>query len=105
MSAGGIKSLATVATGCFVLVAVSLGQHQHDPPPLPVADPALKPALLLLREGKAEEARQQIRALLTAKPNDAELHYQMARSYLMDFHATEDTPKVRATSVIGRPHR
>lgn len=78
-------------------MAAEAQQHQHSSTPsvaeaiLPPRDPALRPALLLLREGKTSEAR----AALAKLPPSAETEYQTGRSYLMDFYGTADRAKAR----------
>ncbi len=73
----------------LMLVSALLAQpHDHEPPPMPVIAPALKKPLLLIREGKTAEAREELNRLLTKDPADAEIHYQIARSHLMDFYGS-----------------
>ncbi|MBL8179061.1 MAG: VCBS repeat-containing protein [Bryobacterales bacterium] len=68
---------------------------QHHPsvaePILAPRDAALRPALLLLREGKTAEAREALQKL----PASAETQYQTGRAYLMDFYSTQDRAKAR----------
>lgn len=40
----------------------------------------------LIQEGRTEEARVEIERLLKSQPGDAELYFQLARSYLFDFY-------------------
>lgn len=47
---------------------------------------ASRRARLLLREGKTGEARREFFRLQAASPRDAELQYQIARTYLMEFY-------------------
>ena len=83
------------------MVLLTAQQHQHPPsvaePALPPRDPALRPALLLLRQGKTQEARAELTRLLKERPQDAEIHYQMARSHLMDFYGQPDRAKARVS--------
>lgn len=60
------------------LTAFSQQQQQHSP---------LDHALILLREGKTQQARQQLQ---TARQDSAEVQYQIARSHLLDFYQLED---------------
>ena len=67
---------------------LAYGQHPHEsPPPIPVTDSALRQPLILIRQGKTEEARRTLMAMLAARPDDAELYHQLGRSYLAEFHA------------------
>jgi hypothetical protein len=64
--------------------------------PLPGKTGPLRPALLLLRQGKTAEARVLLEQQRKQRPDDAEVLYQIARSYLMDFYK-EDNPDKRRT--------
>ena len=91
-----VFSLAAVA----LLVPRLPGQqdHQaHEFPVVPLPEKAgpLRPALLLLREGKTADARKELEAQRKLRPNDDEVLYQIARSYLMDFYQLEDPEKRR----------
>jgi tetratricopeptide (TPR) repeat protein len=79
----------------LVLVAVIAGQQTV---PIPETTGPLRKALLLLREGKTAEARQELDIQRKERPDDAEVLYQFARSYLMDFYRREG-PKDRRTSL------
>ncbi len=71
------------------------------PAPQPAAqlerDSLLRKPLLLLRQGKTQEARQELTALLTRNPADPEIHYQLARSHLMDFFGNADPSRGRVS--------
>ena len=72
--------------------------HQdHDLPvvPLPEKTGPLRKALLLLRESKTAEARTELAEQRKLRPNDAEVLYQIARSYLIDFYQQSDPEKRR----------
>ena len=58
-------------------------------------DPPLRKAQLLLREGKTADARTELESFRKSHPNDAEVLYQIARSYLMDFYQGDDPEKRR----------
>jgi hypothetical protein len=75
---GGIVA-CLVAGAAFVA-----GQHDHAATPVPATETPLRPALLLLRDGKTEDARRELNRLLAADSSNAGIHYQLARSYLMD---------------------
>jgi tetratricopeptide (TPR) repeat protein len=74
----------------LLAAAVAAQSQDHEPPPMPVLAPALRKPLLLLREGRTGEARAELNRLLAADPADAEIHYQIARSHLMDFFRSND---------------
>ncbi len=86
----------TMGLAAAVLWLAASAQEQHPKPlvseaVLPPRDAALRPALLLLREGKTAEAR----AALEKLPRNAEVEYQIARSYLMDFYSGGDRARAR----------
>jgi tetratricopeptide (TPR) repeat protein len=57
----------------------------------------LRRALLLLRESKTAEARKELEAQRKLRPDDADVLYQIARSYLLDFYRVEDAEKRRVS--------
>src|SRR3977135_741868 len=59
---------------------------QQDASPLPQNTGPLLPPTLLLREGKTPKARKE----LEQRPADAEVLYQIARSYLIEFYQQQD---------------
>ena len=63
--------------------------------PLPEKTGPLRKAMLLLRESKTEEARKELEAQRKLNPNDAEIAYQIARSYLMEFYGGDDPERRR----------
>jgi len=81
-----------------LVVAAALAQ-QHDPifppPPLPETASPLRKALLLLRESKTDDARKELEEQRKQRPNDPELHYQVARSYLIDFYRLQEPERRR----------
>jgi tetratricopeptide (TPR) repeat protein len=84
------------AIALFGVRSVS-GQQGHDFPaaPLPAKSGPLRPALMLLRAGKTAEARVELGAQHKLRPNDAEVLYQIARSYLLDFYKEDKADKRR----------
>src|SRR6516225_3581455 len=86
MSSGGDVRIR----GAFALIAASamvlahVGAWQQNP--LPEKTGPLRKAMLLLREGKSAEARKDLEEQRKQRPNDPELLYQIARSYLLDFY-------------------
>ena len=81
----------------IALIAISCLAQHHLPPnePLTQPDPALRAPLLLIRQGKTEEARKELTALLSSRPDDAEVLYQIARSHLADFYGSRDPQRSR----------
>jgi len=65
----------------ILLALAGGGATAGTPPPQVVA---------LIQEGRTEEARAELRRLLAARPGDAELYYQLARSHLADFYRAAD---------------
>ncbi len=75
-------------TAAAVILAAAAGLTSHSnaqSDPRPPAGPLSK-ALLLLRESKTAEARKELEAQRKLRPDDAEVLYQIARSYLLDFY-------------------
>jgi tetratricopeptide (TPR) repeat protein len=84
-----LAAIALLGLSCF-------GQHElHPNEPLTQPDPTLRAALLLIRQGKTEEARKELTALLATRPNDPEVHYQIARAHLADFYGNNDPQRRR----------
>ena len=97
---------------CFWVIAASLllaatllvapkssGQQVDGFPvvPLPEKTGPLRKALLLLREGKTDEARTELEIQRKLRPTDPEVVYQIARAYLMDFYSGQDPEKRRVS--------
>ncbi len=86
----------------FLLLLAQFSQGQNTAPtglvgggpPVPSAS---SKALALLRQAKTAEARLELERMLRETPDDAELHYQMARSHLMDFYASGDAAARRVS--------
>lgn len=72
-------------------------QHfpESYPFPIPERTGPLQPALVLLREGKTAEARKELEEQRKQRPDDADVLYQIARSYLIDFYREPDPEKRR----------
>src|SRR5258708_26172679 len=94
---GGSLALVLALVAATVVPRIG-GQQQPGFPaaPLPEKTGPLRPALLLLRQGKTAEARVLLEQQGKQRPNDAEVLYQIARSYLIDFYK-EDNPDKRRT--------
>jgi tetratricopeptide (TPR) repeat protein len=91
------KRLLLTALACAFLATSQ--DHEHTPTyPLPEKSGPLRKALLLLRESKTAEARQELEAQRKLHPADAEILYQIARSYLMDFYRLQ-APEQRRISL------
>ncbi len=78
--------------------AAQIGHNEHSAPP-----PARQsgPIGELLRRSKTEEARKEITRRLQESPGDAELYYQLARSYLLDFYENGDPAKARTALALA----
>src|SRR4051794_40721811 len=96
-----------LAAAVLIVCAISallFGQvHHAETPGTPITaeHPELRPAMLLMREGKTEEARMQLRSLLSKNPDDAELYFQIARSYLLDYYGNGDPVKARTSLALA----
>ena len=89
-----------------LLVQRLFGQQDHQGHgfpvvPLPEKTGPLRKAMLLLREGNTAEARKELEEQRQLRPNDAEVLYQIARSYLMDFYQIEDPGKRRVSLALA----
>jgi tetratricopeptide (TPR) repeat protein len=101
----GRKSRAAALAGAILCAVALLAQHQEHQDqevlmqtPVPEKAGPLRKAQLLLREGKTAEARRELVELRKTRANDADLEYQIARSYLMDFYKLQD-PNQRRISL------
>src|SRR5260370_5257023 len=77
------------AAGALLLAALPFAPRitgQQDAAPLRENTGPLRRAMLLLREGKTVEARNELKQ----RPGDAEVLYQIARSYLIEFYQQQD---------------
>ncbi len=93
------RAAATVLA-IVALVVTAPGQQDGDAypaAPLPEKPGPLRKPALLLREGKTSEARKELEALRRQRPHDANVLYQIARSYLLDFYKTQAPEKRRVS--------
>lgn len=99
------RRLIPVGLVALVLPALAmlmLAQHEQHTPQPPGGLPAvtlretpLRQALMLLRDGKTQEARKELLQLQHASPDDAEIWFQLGRSHLLDFYSLPDPAKRR----------
>src|SRR4051794_20947721 len=75
--------------------SVSILLLAQDPTPVPAPSGPLRPAQLLIRDGKTDEARKDLDQQRKTRPNDPELLFQIARSYLVDFYRLQDPERRR----------
>ena len=92
---------AALATLGAALLVVRTGAWQQEPAipanPLPEKTGPLRKALLLLRESKTAEARKELDEQRKLRPDDAEVLYQIARSYLIDFYRLKNPDQQRVS--------
>ncbi len=104
MNSRVLKCAVLFAVAACALLVRGQQEHQsHDFPVVPVPEKTgpLRKALLLLREGKTAEARTELQEQRKLRPNDADVLYQIARSYLMDFYQGDDTEKRRIALALA----
>jgi hypothetical protein len=92
---------ATLCVAAFAIVLrASAWQQNHAMPmaPLPEKPGPLRKALLPLCESKTAEARKELEEQRQQGPGDADVLYQIARSYLLDFYGSQD-PEQRRVSL------
>jgi tetratricopeptide (TPR) repeat protein len=85
-------AIATIVAGAAVLA------QQF---PLPERPGPMRKAMLLLREGKTAEARKDLEEQRKQRPNDPELLYQIARSYLLDFYRQQAAEQRRISLTLA----
>src|SRR5712692_4780243 len=92
-----LRPLAAIILAVVALMAQQPAEHGKHPatPALQERPSRLRKAMLLLREGKTADARQELERLRKANPEDPEILYQIARSHLMDFYQGTDHAKRR----------
>jgi tetratricopeptide (TPR) repeat protein len=99
------RGLAILCVAAAALsVRSSAWQQDHDMmamTPLPEKTGPLRKALLLLRESKTAEARKELEEQRKQRPNDAEVLYQIARSYLLDFYRLQDPEQRRVSLALA----
>ena len=85
-------ALVLALAAAAMLVPRIAGQQEDDlrGAPLPRKESPLTPALLLMRQGKTAAAREQLDQQRKLRPGDADVLYQIARSYLLDFYREDD---------------
>jgi tetratricopeptide (TPR) repeat protein len=88
-----------VLAAALFLAPKTSGQQVEGFPVVPLPEKAgpLRKALLLLREGKTDEARKELEAQRKLRPDDPEVAYQIARAYLMDFYSGQDPERRRVS--------
>jgi|GEM_PF-2407686 hypothetical protein len=94
------RSLAILCVAAFAIVLrTSAWQQELAMPmtPLPEKTGPLRQALLLLRESKTAEARKELEEQRKQHPDDPEVQYQIARSYLLDFYSLQDPERRRVS--------
>ncbi len=69
--------------------------------PMPEKSGPLREAMQLLRDSKTAEARKQLEAQRKLHPDDAEIIYQIARSYLLDFYRLQDPAQRRVSLALA----
>jgi tetratricopeptide (TPR) repeat protein len=96
------------AVAILLLVAQAFGQQASSSTgllrsgaPIPEKASPLRKALLLLRQDKSQEARQELHALLNSGATDPEIYYQLARSHLIDFNGTQDPGQRRVSLALA----
>ena len=94
--------LLAAASGLLVVERMK-GQDDNGPhlPRLVEKSGPLRKALLLLRDGKTAEARVELETQRKQHPGDAEILYQIGRSYLLDFYQLEDADKRKVALGLG----
>ena len=99
MKKWGLPAIACcLALGVLTLITPRItGQQSQGYPaePLPEQSGPLRKAILLIREGKTAEARKDLDRQRAERPDDAEVLYQIARSYLSDFYSEDDPERRR----------
>ena len=91
------NSLPLALAGALMIVRL-LAWQQEPVYPLPEKSGPLRNALLLLRDGKTADARKDLEEQRRQRPNDPEVIYQIARSYLLDFYR-QQAPEQRRVSL------
>jgi tetratricopeptide (TPR) repeat protein len=96
-----LRTWRTLAILCVAAAAIAWQQEPSPPAnPLPENPGPLRKALLLLRESKTAEARTELEAQRKLRPDDAEVLYQIARSYLLDFYRLQDAEQRRVSLAL-----
>ncbi|MDX2151354.1 MAG: hypothetical protein SFV54_11520 [Bryobacteraceae bacterium] len=90
-----------VGLACALIAAFVGAQSVHESHSVPAGNPRLGRVGELLRHSKTDEARELVRKLLAETPQDAELYYQLARTYLVDFYEIRDPAKARTALALA----
>jgi tetratricopeptide (TPR) repeat protein len=87
---------------CLLAWAQPPARHETAFPaaPLPVGDYA--EAMSLMRADRTGDARKILERLIREKPDDAELQYQMARAYLLDFYREGGGDPARGRAALNQ---
>src|SRR3954470_23794469 len=99
-----MKIAGAVLAAAAIAAVLLLGQgHLDNHPGTPIAPdhPELRPAMQLLRDGNTGEARRELERLLSKNSDDAELNFQLARSYLLDFYGSGDPVAARTSLALA----
>ena len=98
----------TLAAAAMLVIGAMLASplqdhaaHEFPVVPLPEKTGPLRKALLLLRDSKTAEARKELEEQRKLRPTDAEVLYQIARSYLIDFYQQQDPEKRRVALALA----
>ncbi len=91
-------ALSVALLAGVLLVRGAAWQAQEPLYPLPEKSGPLRKAMLLLRESKTAEARKELEQRRKEHPEDADVLYQIARSYLIDFYSNQ-SPEQRRVSL------
>jgi tetratricopeptide (TPR) repeat protein len=100
----GLAIVCLAAAALAVHTSAFQQDHQDHPlsqVPLPEKSGPLRKALLLLRDSKTAEARKELEEQRKLRPNDAEVLYQIARSYLLDFYRLQDPEQRRVSLALA----
>src|SRR2546423_13703356 len=100
--AAGLLALAALALA--VRLPGQEGHHDFPAVPLPEKTGPLRKALLLLREGKTAEARKDLEEQRKLHPDDPDVLFQIARSYLLDFYKEQQPERRRIALGLAMEH-
>jgi len=100
----GLAIVCLAAAALAIRTSAWPQDHQDHPlsqVPLPEKSGPLRKALLLLRDSKTAEARKELEEQRKQRPDDAEVLYQIARSYLLDFYRLQDPEQRRVSLALA----
>ncbi len=92
---------AAACAGVFGAAVFLAAQGVHESHSVPSGTARLAKIGELLRHSKTDEAREIVRKLLAETPGDAELYYQLGRTYLVDFYEIRDPVKGRTALALA----